>query len=179
MTENWNNLPEISETPHSVLQEETAPVSLEETHLEPVPSNIPLGFIGAVLGALIGCVAWVIVYQLGFIAAICGILMAFLAMKGYEKLGKTLDKTGIILSVIVVLGMVYVAAYLSVVTSVYLELAKEYSSFTVKGAFDLTRLILANDPQAKAEFIKELATSYGLSVLGAVGFIIRKFKQTK
>ena len=52
--------------------------------------------IGAFLGALLGCVLWIIIYRLGYIAGIAGAVIGICAMKGYEMLGKHLDKKGVI-----------------------------------------------------------------------------------
>lgn len=139
------------------------------------PSNPVLGVAGAIVGAALGGIVWILVYQLGYIAAPCGLLMVFLAMKGYELAGKGLDRKGIILSVVVAAVMIYGAAYAAIVVSVYREIG---SGISLEFAFRLTQMALT-DPEAKSQFTKELLTGYGLSALCAFGMVIRRFKEAK
>lgn len=156
-----------------------AAVPVETAQTEPAPSNIPLGVLGAVLGALLGCVVWVVVYQFGYIAALCGLLIVFLSMKGYELLGKRLDKTGLILSVVVAAAAIYGAVYLSWTVSLYREMMGSRIDMEAffRTAEILPRMIDLAD--ARGDFVKDLVTGYGLSVLGAAGMIIRNFKEMK
>lgn len=55
-------------------------------------SNLVPGLVGAILGALIGCIVWILIYKLGYIAGIAGLAIGVCSMKGYELLGKHLDK---------------------------------------------------------------------------------------
>lgn len=88
-------------------------------------SNLFSGFIGAFLGALLGCVLWIIIYRLGYIAGIAGAVIGICAMKGYEMLGKHLDKKGVIGSVVIMVVMIYFANRISWAWEAYYAL-KEY-----------------------------------------------------
>lgn len=87
-------------------------------------SNPALGLVGALIGSLIGVLCWVLIYQAGFIAGIAGAILILAAMKGYTILGKSLDRKGVIIVVIVSLIMVFVANELSLRIAVYTALNK-------------------------------------------------------
>lgn len=162
-----NNLTELQPVPEVSAAESAS-----------VPSNIPLGVVGALLGAAIGAVAWIALYQLGYIASLCGLLMFFLAMKGYGLLGRKTDKTGIILSAVITLLMIFVAVYLSWTVSIYLELKELNMNPTVQVALEWTKVILA-DPEAKGDFLKDLLSGYGLGLLGIAPTVVRHFQNAK
>lgn len=71
--------------------------------------NVFLGFIGAVLGSLIGVAAIVVVGQLGYISYISGLVMGVCVVKGYELLAKRFSTKGAIISIIVSLVMTFFA----------------------------------------------------------------------
>ena len=52
------------------------------------PENVPMGMIGALLGAVLGGASIILFSQLGYIASISGVILAFCTLKGYELLGK-------------------------------------------------------------------------------------------
>ena len=81
----------------------------EQVRKESVNSNLALGLIGAFLGAMAGSLGWILLNRLGFIAGIAGYFIAFLAFKGYEKLGKSLDKKGAITCLLVTVVTIYLA----------------------------------------------------------------------
>jgi MFS family permease len=65
------------------------------------------GCIGALLGALVGAVPWVIVGQLGFQASILGALIGSAAMFGYTRFGGKLGRaTAWIIALSTLLGVV-------------------------------------------------------------------------
>jgi MFS family permease len=65
------------------------------------------GCIGALLGALVGAIPWVIVGQLGFQASILGALIGSAAMFGYTRFGGKLGRaTAWIIALSTLLGVV-------------------------------------------------------------------------
>ncbi len=72
-------------------------------------SNIVLGIIGAIIGAALGSILWIVIGKIGFIAGIAGLLIAQGAFKGYEMLGGSLDKKGVIASVVISVFVIYYA----------------------------------------------------------------------
>ena len=71
-------------------------------------SNFIAGIGGAAAGALIGCILWIIIYKLGFVGGIAGIAVAFCSFKGYELLGGSLDKKGIICSIAIMVILIFI-----------------------------------------------------------------------
>lgn len=49
--------------------------------------NYTIGFIGAILGALVGAIPWVIVAQLGYFVGILGFVIGLASLKGYKIIG--------------------------------------------------------------------------------------------
>jgi hypothetical protein len=70
------------------------------------PINHGLGLLGAIGGAAIGGILWVVLYRAGYIAGLAGYLAAFLAMKFYEKLAGGLGRTGVILSTLTAVAVI-------------------------------------------------------------------------
>ena len=64
----------------------------------PVKENVFLGAVGALAGTLIGVICIVITGQLGYVSALCGVVMGVCALRGYQMLGKTVSKKGIIIT---------------------------------------------------------------------------------
>ncbi len=65
------------------------------------PLNHGLGLIGAVGGALIGGILWIVLYRAGYIAGLAGYLAVFCAMKGYHKFAGGTSRAGTILSTVI------------------------------------------------------------------------------
>ena len=132
------------------------------------------GLIGAFLGTLIGAVLWVLIYQLGYIAGIAGAVTTVCAFKGYEMLGKHLDKKGVIFSVIISIIMIYFANRVAWAFSAYSEL-KEYFDITF---FDVYRAlgVLIKEADATANYYGDLVIGYILTIVCSVGTIIRTLK---
>jgi hypothetical protein len=72
-------------------------------------SNMVLGIFGAVLGAAIGGIAWIVIGEFGFIAGLAGYLMMLFAIIGYRKMSGFLDKKGQIISLVIALVMIFLA----------------------------------------------------------------------
>lgn len=71
--------------------------------------NFVAGVVGAVLGSFLGAVCIILVSQLGYVAVISGVVMGVCTLKGYELLGGTLSRKGVVVSLALVLGMTWLA----------------------------------------------------------------------
>ena len=69
---------------------------------ENINSNPLMGFVGAVLFALIACVIWIIFGMMGRISYVGGLAMGFCTVTGYKLLGKKFDVFGIISCIVVI-----------------------------------------------------------------------------
>ena len=138
-------------------------------------SNLLLGLIGAVIGAIPGCILWIVIGYIGFVAGIAGYAIMFGAMFCYEKLGKTLDKKGIIICIIVTLISILFANVLGYAIEIYKYAAEE-------GMEPSFFLVLINTPMMIKEagmlggFLLNLAIGYGLTVWSCSKFISSMFK---
>ena len=73
------------------------------------PENVPLGILGALVGAVIGGASIVLLGRLGYIASLSGLILAFCTLKGYELLAKGLSKKGIVICIVLMVLTPFVA----------------------------------------------------------------------
>lgn len=143
-------------------------------------SNLVSGIIGAVIGALLGAVLWILIYKLGYIAGIAGAAMGILAMKGYEMLGKCLDKKGVIVSIIVMLIMIYFANRVAWTWEAY-EAFKGYDgnfngiNFTFGGIFQSIETMI-KEIDCEKEYYLDLVIGYILTIFCSASTMFHAFK---
>ena len=148
-----------------------------DTGVEAQKSNVFLGTIGALLGAMLGGVIWIIIGELGFIAGLAGFAMMFFAIKGYSGLSGRLDKKGQIISLVIALIMIFVADY----TSYALSFCKYYFD----GNYSIQNLVSSfkNLPEYLtyadywSSFLIDLAIGYALSIASGFGIIRAVFSK--
>ena len=128
--------------------------------------NIITGIVGAFIGTAIGVALIVILGQLGYIASIAGVVMAVCALKGYELLGGTLSKRGIICSSVLILVMTYVGCRLDWAYSL-----AQYHEVDIFSAF----LAVNGEYIEMGAFYKDLFMVYLFSLLGTVPTIRSAF----
>ncbi|MCH5192044.1 MAG: hypothetical protein J1F23_07760 [Oscillospiraceae bacterium] len=138
-------------------------------------SKLIPGIVGALLGSLIGCVAYFIIWQFGYIAAIAGLITAVCAFEGYRMLGGVVDKKGVFACVLVMIFAVFFANKLVWAYDVYAELKDFDISF-----FDCYRSInnIITEFNLTEDYYVSLVMAYGLTVLGSVRNIINAFKSS-
>lgn len=135
--------------------------------------NFLAGIVGAVLGALIGCAAWVLIYKLGYIAGIAGLIMGICAMKGYELLGGHLDKKGVIASIVIMIAACYFANKLAWSWEAY-DALKEIGITFFDTFRNLDAIIIESG--LTGSYYGELAIGYGLTALASFRSIINAFR---
>lgn len=86
------------------------------------------GFVGALIGALIGGVLWTAIGCLGYISGWIAILIFFLAQFGYKKLTGKMDKFGVIISLVLGLLMIIPATYAAYGFGFYTDLNKAFDN---------------------------------------------------
>lgn len=137
-------------------------------------SNILLGILGAILGAALGGVIWIILGKIGIIAGLAGYAMIYFAIKGYRKLSGFLDKRGQIISLIIALIMVFIANY----TLYALEYCKyNFSSYNMVNIVNSFKQLPSYLTWAEAwgDFLKDLIIGYALSIWAGFGVIKSTF----
>lgn len=145
---------------------------------KPVSSNIVAGLVGAFIGSLLGVALWILIYKLGYIAGIAGALIIIAAMRGYEMLGKCLDRKGVILCTILSLIMVFIANKLSWSMEAYIAFKDEGVDVSF---FDIYKNLnnLLKEFEITSSYYKDLAVGYILFVVAGVSDVIRAFRNAK
>ena len=138
-------------------------------------SNLIGGIAGALLGALIGSIVWILVHRAGYIAGIAGLIMVVCAMKGYSMLGGTLDRKGVIISVIISLIMVYLANKIAWTWEVHSQIKDYGYSF-----FEIFRNLIAmvKEADVMGEYIKDLGIGYLLTAVASVFYIRNALRES-
>ena len=135
----------------------------------PARENVALGFVGALVGALLGGASIILLSRMGYIASLSGLLIAFATLKGYELLGKRLSKTGMAICFVLMLVTPFAAYNLDMLLQCYDEW-KIYG-LTVGDSVSLMIEILQTEEELLFEYLKELGMLYLFMILGAFGVI--------
>lgn len=136
-------------------------------------SSLIAGLIGAFLGALLGCVLWIVIYRLGYIAGIAGAVIGICAMKGYEILGKHLDKKGVVSCVMIMVVMIYFANRISWAWEAYSALGEYGFTFTdcYRALLDILEL-----NELTGAYFGDLAIGYLLTAVSSFRYIKAAFQ---
>ena len=134
----------------------------------PRKENVGLGFLGALLGALIGGASIILLSRLGYVAAVSGIIIAFCTLKGYELLGKGMSKTGMVICFILMLVTPFCANAIDLVLQCYAE----WSTYgvTMGETISLVIEVIATDAEARTAYLSELGMVYLFTAIG--GFVV-------
>ena len=169
-------------------QAETSNMAMTEANKQ---FNHPMGILGAVLGALIGGIVWIITYQLGFLLFITGAIIVFCSCMLLKKMGGKLTVGGLITSLVISLVMVFVAEYLAVGISLFTQGGSELM-LSFGDSFKLLNMLLFDNSlndvgYGMSSAIKALKSGmaedmiYGLIsyLVAAVLFIVDYAKEKK
>ena len=127
--------------------------------------NMVTGFVGALLGALIGAGSIILLSQLGYIASVSGLILAVCTLKGYELLGGKLSGKGVAVCVVLMLLTPYVADRIDWAILLMNEFA-DYG-ITLREAFAIIPELLADGSIEMDLYLKNLLMIYGFALLGA------------
>lgn len=165
-------------------QAETSNMAMAEANKQ---FNLPLGVLGAVIGAFLGGLIWVVTYQLGFLLFITGAVIVFLSCMLLKKMGGKFTTSGLITALAISLVMVFVSEYLAVGINILIE-----CGLSVGDSFEMLNMILFDSRLSSlgsemSSFVKEAHASiaqdmvYGIAsyVVAAVLFIINYVKEKK
>ncbi len=139
-----------------------------------IPENVALGFLGAIIGSLLGVVAIILLGWAGFVASIGGLLMAVGVLYGYKTLGGKLSVKGIVISVAVMIVMTYVSERAVWSMVICDALSENYNNVSMLAVFLNFNGIIAEAEMAGA-FIKDLLLVYGFTALGAFPTIKKNY----
>ena len=179
MSEEFNNYEEQNQEEVQNNYTDYNQITPEPQPVAPVSSNLIPGLVGAFLGSLIGAVLWVVIYKVGFIAGIAGAVTAVCAMKGYEMLGKSLDKKGVICSIIIVIVAIFLANKVAWSWEIFEVYTKDFGyDITFFDAFVGADEIIELS-ELTANYYGDLAIGYLLTVLSCYKNFIAAFKSAK
>jgi len=139
-----------------------------------VHSELLKGILGAVCGALLGLIVWVIIYKLGFISAFGGFVIAFGTLFGFEKMGKILNKKSAIICIIIIILTVWLANKVSWALDAYSSLKGYYSFFECFKL--LSELIKVSN--LTSEYYSDLFMGYFFTVIGSYKMILQVFRNS-
>ena len=148
-------------TPESLEKNSSNPITVEN-------NNMLLGIIGAILGALVGSIPWIISYvYLEYIFSVLSLVIGFGSYYGYKLFkGKMTKKVPLIISIISVLTIVVV----TLVIIPLLLLIKE----DLPANFTFLKLLYMSE-DFKSAIIGDLIISLLFTIAGVVG-IYQKIK---
>lgn len=151
------------------------PVRLATPGELPKPERVGLGFLGALVGALIGGASIILISRLGYVAALSGLLIALLTLKGYEKMAGTLSKTGVIICLVLMAVTPLIAYGFELIWQVHVELQGYGLTFSDSASFVLDTL--QYDDEVRMACLKDLGMLYLFMVLGAFSTIRNAFRK--
>lgn len=144
----------------SALEVQTEMTNADGTVVE---VNYGLGIVGALIGALIGGVLWVVIGRLGYIAGIAGFAIIYLAAMGFKKGAKVLTRSGAVIAVIISVVMIFAANYMLYVWMMVEAFGGRYTfGEMVTGLFPML-----SEYEFMGDFVKDVVIGYGLSLLAA------------
>lgn len=132
------------------------------------------GAIGAVVGALLGGVAWAMVLMAGYVASIMGLVIGWLSDLGYRLLRGKKGKGKIaILIVSVIFGVVAGTIGADVISLVKLIGAGELPGMVAGDVLPLILTMLVEDPQYRAIVLKNIGMGLLFAALGVYWLVVR------
>jgi len=137
--------------------------------------NVITGFVGALIGALIGGAIIILLSQLGYIASVSGLVLAVCTLKGYELLGGGMSWKGIVICIL----LMVVTPYLADRIDWAIVICREYADYGVTFAegFALVPEFLAEGAIEMGMYVKNLLMIYGFALLGAFATVKNRLKK--
>lgn len=150
-------------------------LSSAQQEIKKKKGNIVTGLVGALFGALIGVALWVLIYQVGRIAAIVGLVLVVCTIKGYEKFGGKLNVGGIVISLIIAIGMLFLAENIAVAIDIYNEFKVEYD-INFFDAFNSIPEFLSKSSDLRAAYAHDLGYGYLCMLIGGASSVMALYK---
>lgn len=138
-----------------------------------------MGFIGALIGGLLGAVIWGAVLYMGYYASLVGILIGLLASKGYDMLrGKQKKGKIVILLLITILSVI-----IGTLGAYEFELIRAITVGELPGFYisDTPWMLLSllADPTFMEEVLRQIAAGLLYALIGVSVILLRVHKETK
>ena len=164
-----------------VMYEQFAPT--QPTQL-PSDENKVAGTVGAFLFALVGGLAFYLLYQVGKLAAISGIIGVSCALVGYRLFAKRESRYGTVIAVVMAALVIVLAWYLCLAQDVYEAYKEWYESGDIDyqvGYFTAVRYAyrFLEEPDIARGYLTDLVIGLLLCVAGWIGTFVRSSKRAK
>lgn len=138
--------------------------------------NLLGGIIGAVLGAVLGGILWILVGQLGYISGVAGLIIVLCSIKGYQILGKSISRKGILICILLSLVIISLAEYVS--NGILIYQAYKTDGATLKDGLQLVPEMWKY-PELRNGMIQDLAVGYIFAAVSSFASIRRIWKANK
>ena len=155
----------------SLLKEEQTPLELEKEE------KIPLGILGAILGALIGGLCIFLLYQADMVASISGIVLAFCTLKGYELLGGKLSKLGTVIGIILIVVTPFLAYLVSIGVALMGEWKQYIPDITLMQSIQAVFELMEMEPEMADAVVSDVLQLYLFTGIGVVAYFASKAKK--
>lgn len=149
--------------------------TMQAKEFKEIPGNYFKGFLGSLIGATVGCVAWFVLYQLGFVSALIALFAVMLADFLYVKFEGKKDKFRVLISTATVLVMFELVCFLT-----WLIAGSGLAALEGSNLSGLAYVL--SDPELKGAFIYDMIMNLVFTGIGAViqgSIIAKKNKQEK
>lgn len=140
-------------------------------------SHVGLGILGALLGCLLGGLAWTYVMGQGYIVSLCGVLLILLTFGGYKLFSLNRGTEGMTVSVVLNVLMIPVITYCGYIWFFYNSYIPGFRKLSFIQMWQVTWGLLG-EYGVMGDFFKTMFSSYIFIFVSAlvVTRIIRQFK---
>lgn len=139
--------------------------------------NFLAGLLGAVLGASLGGVLWILFGLLNIIVAIVGFAIIMFATLGYTFLGGRIDKKGFYAITIISLLTIILSEYLSYAILIYRELIPDYY-VSFWEVFLWTFEILKSEAEFLRSFLYNIVIGLVLTIVASSSFLYKTLRNS-
>lgn len=156
---------------------EAAAAELQQSQLED-NGSYGSGFVGALLGGVLGSVVWGLVMTLGYLASVVGLLIGFLAERGYRLLHGRNGKGKLVILIVVIILSVILGTFLGECGIVYRALQEEGLTPALSELPGFLALFIEIEPAVKREVLANLGLGLLFALLGTYYILKRTHQET-
>jgi hypothetical protein len=137
-----------------------------------------LGFLGAVLGAVLGIIPWVLLGLVGYISSLGGLLMAYFAYKGSRLMHGRHSHGMLLLLVLVLIVFAYVAVMTSEGVNAFRDHAGDSASDLISEIGGMMTAPLHPEVYSPGLIWTRLGAGWLFAGLGSFGLMLRFRRET-
>ena len=146
----------------------------DETRREEAEGSYITGFVGALLGSMVGAVLWAVVLYFGYVASLVGLVIGWLAEKGYNLFKGKQGKGKIaILIIAIIIGVLLGNLGADVIALVQMIAAGQLPELTYGDIPALILLILLEDTGYLTATLSNIGMGLLFAALGVWGLLRR------